>query len=112
MGCPFGAVGEPKFDRFGLRAGNALDEAQQCFGTGDVGESLLAILRQHFQPVTICNRLTSFLAKTDFQNLPVVSSELKAGLLGEDLDDVHDREKPSLSRLVVDAADPVSLKNG
>jgi hypothetical protein len=62
--------------------------------------------------VTICNQLASFLAESVFQNLPVVSGGLVIGLLGENLDDVHDREKPGFGLLVVEAADFALLEDG
>ena len=40
--------GQPEFDRLGLGAGNALDEAQQGLGIGDVGEALFPVSRRHF----------------------------------------------------------------
>ena len=114
MECPFGAVGtfasafegkcgirhflhplvadtgEPELDRFGLGAGNALDEAQQGLGIGDIGESLLAVLRQHFQLVTICYQFTSLSSQAAFEHLPILSRCLIIGLLRQYADDVHD----------------------
>jgi hypothetical protein len=37
---------------------------------------------------------------------------LEIGLLGEDLDNVHDGEKPSLGLLIVEAADFAFLEDG
>jgi len=62
--------------------------------------------------VTTRHRLAAFLVEPLFELVPVLPGRLVIGLLGEDLDDVHDREEPRLSFLVVDAADSVSLKNG
>jgi len=98
-------TGEPELDRFGLRARNALDEAQQGLCNGDIGESLLAVLRSQFEPVTICHQLTAPLGKPLFQLVPVFSSSLKIWLLGKDLHDVHDGEKPRFRCLVAEAAD-------
>ena len=62
--------------------------------------------------VTICNQLTSFLGETVLQNLPIVPGSVGVRLLGEDLDDVHDREKLSLGFLIVEAADFAIFENG
>jgi hypothetical protein len=50
-------AGEPEFDRLGLGAGDALDEAQQGLGIGDIGEVAFAVGGGQFQLVTICNWL-------------------------------------------------------
>lgn len=110
MECPFGADGE--LDRFGLRAGDALDEAQEGLRIGHIGEALLAVLRCQFEPATVCHQLTTFLGKPLFQLVPVFSGRLKIRLLGKDFHDVHDGEEPRLGFLIVNAADFVSLKNG
>jgi len=108
--CPFGADGE--LDRLGLRAGHALDEAQEGLGIGHVGEVAFAVGGGQFQLVTICNQLTSFLLQTVFQHFPVALGGLVIRLLRQHPDDVHNGEKPRLGLLVVDAADFVPLKNG
>jgi hypothetical protein len=56
--------------------------------------------------------LASFLTKPFFQLVPVLSGGLEIGLLGENLDDVHDREKPGFGLLVVEAADFALLEDG
>jgi hypothetical protein len=103
---------EPEFDRLGLWARNTLDETQQGLGSGDVSEVAFAVGGRQFQLVTICNQLASFLAESVFQNLPVVSGGLEIRLLGENLDDVHDGEKPGFGLLVVEAADFALLEDG
>ena len=54
-------LGQPEFDRLGLGAGNALDEAQQSLGIGDIREVAFAIGGFQFQLVTIYNQLRSLL---------------------------------------------------
>jgi hypothetical protein len=103
---------EPEFDRLGLWARNTLDETQQGLGSGDVSEVFLAVGGGQFQSVTICHRLTSFLVKSLFQLVPILSGRLKIRLLGENLDDVHDREKPGFGFLIVEAADFTLLEDG
>ena len=105
-------AGEPEFDRLGLGAGNALDEAQEGLGIGDVGEAHFTVVGGQFEPVTICHQLTSLFVQALSELVPVFSGGLVIGLLGEYLDDVHDGEEPSLGLFVVEAADSVSLKNG
>jgi CheY-like chemotaxis protein len=46
------------------------------------------------------------------KNLPVLSGRLEIGLLGENLDDVHDGEEPGFGRLIVEAADFTPLEDG
>ena len=104
--------GKPEFDGFGLGAGHALDEAQQGLGGGRVSEALFAILRRHFQLVTIRHQLTAFLAQPLFQLVPIFSGGSKIRLLGQHADDVHDGKPPRFGRLVVMAADFVAFKNG
>ena len=53
-------AGEPEFDRLGLGAGNALDEAQQGLGIGDIGEAAIAVGGGQFESVTICHGLTAW----------------------------------------------------
>ena len=60
--------------------------------------------------MTICHRLTSFLAKSLFQLVPVFSGGLRIRLLGEHLHDVHHGEPPGFGLLVVDAADGLILE--
>ncbi len=45
-------LGQPLFERLGLGAGNALDDAQQRLLIGCVGQALLAVRRFHFQLLT------------------------------------------------------------
>ena len=95
MECPFGAVGtfasafegkcgirhflhplvadtgEPELDRFGLGAGNALDEPQQGFSGRHIGAVTFAVGSRHFQLVTFCDHLTSFDFQTVFQGRPI-----------------------------------------
>ena len=78
----------------------------------EIGEVVLAVGSGQFQLVTICNQLTSFLGETVLQNLPIVSGSVVVRLLGEDLDDVHDRENLSLGFLIVEAADFAIFENG
>ena len=78
----------------------------------EVGEVVLAVGSGQFQLVTICNQLTSFLGETVLQNLPIVPSSAGVRLLGEDLDDVHDREKTGFGFLIVEAADFAIFENG
>ena len=81
--------GQPEFDRFGFRAGHTLDEPQQGLGSGDIGEVVFAVGGRQFQSVTICHRLTPFLAEPLFQLVPVLPGSLEIRLLGEDPGDAH-----------------------
>lgn len=45
--------GEPSFEWFGFRRRNRLDDAEDRFGIGAVGDSHFAITRLHFETVTI-----------------------------------------------------------
>ena len=105
-------LGEPELDRLRLGAGHALDEPQQSLCVGDVGEAHFAVVSGQFQLVTICNQLTSFLAEAVFKNLPVVPGGLVIRLLGQNLNDIHDGEKPGFGLLVVETADFAIFKNG
>ena len=58
--------GKPEFDRLGFGTGNALNEAQQGFDIGHVGEVAFAVGGGQFQLVTICHQLTSFLPQPLF----------------------------------------------
>ena len=55
--------GQPEFDRLGLGAGNALDEAKQGLGIGNIGEVAFAVGSGQFQLVTIRHLLTAFLVE-------------------------------------------------
>jgi len=103
--------GQPKLDRFGLGAGDALDEAQQCLGGGNVGEITFAVGGGHFQLVTIRHQLTALLGQPLLEFVPIFSGGRKIRLLRQHPDDVHDREPPRLGRRVVVAADFVAFKN-
>jgi hypothetical protein len=98
--------------KIGLGAGHGLDKAQQDFGGGGIGQTLLAIGRPHFQLVTICHQLTAFLAQPFFQLVPVFPCRLVIGLLGQRLNDVDHREPPGFGSFVIDAADSLGLEKG
>jgi hypothetical protein len=87
-----------------------LDEAQEGFGAGDIGEVVLAVGGRELQSVTFCNRLASFLTKAVFEHFPVITGRLKIRLLRQDLNDVHDREKPHFRLLVVNTANLMAFK--
>ena len=55
--------------------------------------------------MTICHRLVPLPAESLFQLVPVFPGLLEFGLLSQDLDDVHDGEKPGFGLLIVQAAD-------
>lgn len=103
---------EPEFDGFGFGTGDALDEAEEGFGSGDGGLVILPVGCGHLQLVTICNQLAAFLFEPVFEDFPVVLGRLVVRLLGEDLDDVHDGEPPGFGFLVIDAANFVAFENG
>ena len=83
-------LGQPEFDWLGLGAGDALDEAQEGLGGGDVGEIIFPVGGGHFQLVTVCHQLTAFFAEPLFQLIPILSGRLGIRLLREYPDDVHD----------------------
>jgi hypothetical protein len=56
--------------------------------------------------------LTYFLSQPFFQFVPVFPSRLEIRLLREDLDDVHDGEKPGFRLLIVEPADFTIFENG
>jgi hypothetical protein len=62
--------------------------------------------------LTVCYQFTSLFSQAAFEDLPILSGRLIIRLLGEDLDDVHDRKPPRFGLFIVEAADFVSLKNG
>jgi hypothetical protein len=56
--------GQPQLDRLGLGAGNRLDQAEQGFGIGDIGEAQFSISGPPYSvgfsaPSNICGRLDS-----------------------------------------------------
>jgi len=81
-----------------------LDEAQEGFGAGDVGEAHFSVLSGQFQPVTVCHQLTALLVQPLFQLVPILSGSLEIGLLSQHLNDVHDGKEPGFGLLIVDAA--------
>lgn len=105
-------LGQPELDGLGLGAGNGLDQAEEGFRGGDIGEVLLAIRSGELQSVTICNHLTTFLRQSAFQDLPVVSGGLVIRLLDEHLKDVDYREPPGSGGFVMDPADLVLFEEG
>jgi hypothetical protein len=85
---------------------------QEGFDIGDIGEAVLAVGGYHFQSVTICHRLTSFLAESFFELVPVFPGGLEIGLLDQDPDDIHHGKKPGVGCFIVQATDLVIFKDG
>lgn len=90
-----------RFDRFGFRAGDGLDNAQNGFGIGGIGQIFFAICCNQFQSVTICHRLTPFFFESFFQLIPILTSGLVFGLMDQDLDNVNNGEIPFFGILIV-----------
>jgi len=103
--------GQPQLDRLGLGAGDGLNQAQQCFGIGGVGQIFFAISRFQFQSVTICHRLTPLFFKPLFQLVPVFSGRLKIRLIEQCLNDVHHGKIPCFSDFIINAPDFVLFEN-
>jgi len=59
-------LGEPELDRLSLGAGNALNETQQRFGAGDIGEPHFPVAGGQFQLVTVCYQFTSLFSQAAF----------------------------------------------
>jgi hypothetical protein len=56
--------------------------------------------------------LAALLGEAVFQHLPIVTGNLVVGLLGKDLNDIHDREPPGFGGLVIAPSDLVLFEEG
>ena len=104
--------GEPKLDRLRLGTGNGLNQPQQSLGGSHIGEIVFAVGGWQLQLVTICHQLASLLMQPLFELVPVFPGNGGIRLLGEDADNVDDREPPCLRGFVVDAAYRLILEQG
>jgi len=91
----------------GSALGDGMDEAEELFGVGDIGQALPAIGSGHFQSVTFCNGLVAIISQTLFQHPPI---NLGIVAFRQDCNDVHDGEIPFLFVAVPCAADLLFFK--
>jgi hypothetical protein len=89
-----------------------LDDAQQGFGGGNVGQVVLAVSGRQFQSVTACHRLTTLFGKTPSELVPVFPRRLVVSLLCQHLHHVNHREPPRLGAFVKHAADGLAVELG
>lgn len=103
---------QPELDGLSFRAGHRLDQSQQGLGGGHVGLAQLTVVSGHFQLVTVCHQLTSFLGQPLFQFVPILARGLVVRLLGQGLDDVVYGEPPRLRGIIVETTDLMLLEEG
>jgi hypothetical protein len=75
-----------------------------------IGQTLFAVGSGHPQLVTICHQLTSFLAESLFELIPVFASRRWIELLSKHLDNAHHGEPPGIGSLVLNVPNGTSLE--
>jgi hypothetical protein len=77
--------------------------------SASISQVIFTVRSLHFQVVTFCNHLTSFLLQPIFENFPITPG---IGASGKHFDNVNNAEKPFLLILVPMAADMLSFEDG
>ncbi len=84
---------QPRLEGLGLFRGNGLDNAQKLLRVGNIGETVFAVCRPHFQTVTVCHGFVALCLEPLLQLTPVCRW---VSAVGQDCDHIHNGEVPFL----------------
>ena len=94
-----GDLRHPLFERFGLRRGDRLNQAEKLCRVRHVGKTHLSVGSQHFQTVTICHGFISLRFKSLFEFTPIGGGICT---FGQNCDNIDNRKIPFLGFVVPD----------
>ena len=102
--------GQPCLERFSFLGRDGLDDTQKLLSVGNIGETVFAVCRLHFQLVTIRHQFISFFFQTLLELIPVFSASVVIRTVCQNGNHIHNGEIPFLPLRVPRHADFLILK--